>query len=295
MPTIHADLLGTETRFYQTKSYRTRVIEVVNDRIPLILLHGGGGHAEAFAKNLNRLSSVARPMAIDFIWHGLSSKPPFWPNDPNAKKHWLNQFTDQVLELLDHLKIEKAIFEGESLGGWIALDLALNHPSRTAAIILNTCWGTKLDPTKVKSEAGDLEQLRTISVAALKNPTYEGIRKRMEWLMPLGGVTDEIIEVRRAIWSRPDTRNSLTKYYEYLFDKNIGEYLVDEEKLRRIRAKTLVLWTDHNPFEGIDAAQRIHELIPNSKLAVMKNAGHWPQWEKPEEHDQIVGDFIRGL
>ena len=44
MGSIHIDLLGTETRYYQTKNFRTRVIEA-GEGIPLILMHGGGGHA----------------------------------------------------------------------------------------------------------------------------------------------------------------------------------------------------------------------------------------------------------
>lgn len=292
---LHVDLIGTETRYYDTGKYRTRVIEVANDKVPLILLHGGGGHAEAFAKNLVPLSTVSRPMAIDFIWHGLSSKPDFWANDPKAKRNWLNQFTDQVIELMDHCGVRKAVVEGESLGGWIAADMALNHPDRVAGIILNTAWGMTFDPAKVKEDPGDLDKLRDSSIAALDNPSRELIRKRMEWLMPLGGVTDELVELRLALWSRPDTKASLIRYYEHLFDKRINEFLFDEGDVKRIRSKTLVLWTDHNPFQGVDAARRLYELIQGSKLVIVENAGHWPQWEKPQEHDRAVAEFIRAL
>ena len=73
---IHIDLLGTETRFVQSRGYLTRLIEVGNDKPPLILLHGGGGHAETFSRNLITLATVCRPIAMDFIWHGMSSSPP---------------------------------------------------------------------------------------------------------------------------------------------------------------------------------------------------------------------------
>ena len=62
---IHIDLLGTETRFVESRDYHTRVIEVCNDKPPLILLHGGGGHAETFSRNLNTLAAVCRPIAMD--------------------------------------------------------------------------------------------------------------------------------------------------------------------------------------------------------------------------------------
>ena len=72
---IHIDLLGTETHFVKSRGYLTRVIEVRNDKPPLILLHGGGGHAETFSRNLNTLAAVCRPIAMDFIWHGMSRGP----------------------------------------------------------------------------------------------------------------------------------------------------------------------------------------------------------------------------
>ena len=127
---IHVDLLGTETRFIDTGKYRTRVIQVPNDKPPLIMLHGGGGHAETYSRNLNRLSAVSRPIALDFIWHGMSSRPKFSDGTATQEIHWLRQFTLQVLDLMDYLNLPSATIEGESLGGWIALDLAINFPER---------------------------------------------------------------------------------------------------------------------------------------------------------------------
>ena len=74
MSTIHNDLLGCEQTFVDTGKYRSRIIEK-GEGTPLILMHGGGGHAETYARNMDRLSKVCHPIAIDFIWHGMSSAP----------------------------------------------------------------------------------------------------------------------------------------------------------------------------------------------------------------------------
>jgi pimeloyl-ACP methyl ester carboxylesterase len=293
--TIHNDLLGTETLFLDTGNYRTRVITSKNDNIPLILLHGGGGHAEAYSRTIAPLSDAAWTIAPDFIWHGMSSKPDYWPDDSKADRHWLNQFTDQILELMDHLKIERAVIEGESLGGWIAMDMGVNHPDRVAGLVLNTSWGMALDPEKVHEGAADLDALRETSVNALRNLRKEDIRKRMDWLMPLGGVTDELVETRFRLWSQPDTRDALLEYYDRLFRPHIRDYYFTEEDLARIQARTLVLWTDSNPIHGVDAGERMAEVIPDADLVVMKGCAHWPQWEKPKEHDDAVRKFIRTL
>ena len=289
---VHIDLLGTETRFVESSDYRTRVIEVSNNKAPLILLHGGGGHAETYSRNLNSLAAVCRPIAMDFIWHGMSSRPSFSDGSATDDVHWLRQFTLQVIDLMEVLGLQSASFEGESLGGWVALDLAINFPERVDALVLNTAWGIALDKEHVEEGAADLDALRETSVAALNNPTLETLRTRLEWLMPLGGVTDELVSLRQALWSIPETREALLEYYERLFSHDIEDYYFDEQAIRTIQCPTLVLWTDKNPIHGVDAAERLCQLIAGSELHVMEGCAHWPQWERPDEHDAVVRGFL---
>lgn len=285
MSSIYADLLGCQVRYIETAKYRSRVIETGNGD-PLILMHGGGGHAEAYSKNIRRLGRTARVLAPDFIWHGLSSAPAY--EDSN----WLAQFTDQILELMDHEGIEKASLEGESLGGWVCYDMAINHPGRVNKLILNTTWGHTLDPEHVTIHQTDRTALRDTSIAALQNPSRETVRKRLEWLMPRGGVTEELIDVRYDLWTGEATRDALTEYYNRLFTPMTDALLFGEDDLAKITLPTLVLWTDANPSQKIDTAERLRHLIKGSEMHIMKNAGHWPQWEHAEEHDEVVAAFL---
>jgi 2-hydroxy-6-oxonona-2,4-dienedioate hydrolase len=61
--------------------------------------------------------------------------------------------------------------------------------------------------------------------------------------------------------------------------------------MAQIKVPALVFWTDHNPIHGTDAAKRMAELM-NADYYCMEGAGHWPQWEKPEEHDRIITEFM---
>ena len=193
---------------------------------------------------------------------------------------------------MEVLGLQSASFEGESLGGWVALDLAINFPERVDALVLNTAWGIALDKEHVEEGAADLDALRETSVAALNNPTLETLRTRLEWLMPLGGVTDELVSLRQALWSIPETREALLEYYERLFSHDIEDYYFDEQAIRSIQCPTLVLWTDKNPIHGVDAAERLCQLIAGSELHVMEGCAHWPQWERPDEHDAVVRGFL---
>jgi pimeloyl-ACP methyl ester carboxylesterase len=281
MSTIHGDLLDAQIRYYDHGEYRTRVIEAGSGPA-LVMMHGGGGHAEAFSRNVARLSKHFHVICPDFIWHGLSSAPAF------DSGNWCRQFSDQILSLLDHMGIQKASYEGESLGGWIAMDLAIRHPERVEKIILNTAWGMEMGTER----NGEMSGLKESSLNALRNPSRETIRRRMEWLMPLGGTTDEIVDVRLALWSREQTRVALLEYYEHLFAPECANYLFRPKDLARITVPTLMLWTEKNPITGPDTAHAMAAVIPDSQVHIVANAAHWPQWERPEEHDEVVTKFL---
>ena len=162
-----------------------------------------------------------------------------------------------------------------------------------AGAILNTAWGMKFKPGAVEETVSDLDSLRTTSLNALNNPNRETIKARLDWLMPLGGATDELVELRYKLWTIPQTKNALLEYYDRLFHPSCQGYLFNEEHIQTISVPTLVLWTDKNPFHGEDVAEYLKSLIKGSDLHIMRNAAHWPQWELPEEHDEVVTKFIQ--
>src|SRR5207247_10073810 len=96
------------------------------------------------------------------------------------------------------------------------------------------------DPKHVEEVHGDLDALRRTSFDALEHPDRAKFRKRMEWLMAADKVTDEIVEVRHCLWSRPETNRALKAYYERLFDPSCNDFLFDEAIMSKIDWPTLV-------------------------------------------------------
>ena len=285
--TIWLDLLGTQVR-YLGNEYKTRVIEYGQGE-PLLLIHGNGGHAEAYARNLKTLGAKYRVMAMDLLWHGMSAKPEWQPD-------MVPTYARQVLDLLDSEGIEKAHIEGESLGGWVGLWLALHHPDRVGKLILNTNAGIKFNSSSTEEHQQNFSSLRERSIAAFTNPTRETIRKRVEWLvLDPKDATDELVELRYAIYNDPATRERLIKIAENSFGFGSGhQYSIEEDRLADITADTLVLWSSDNPGHGPDVGRKIADLIPGAKFHVVDQAAHWPQWEKPEDHDTAVLTFLDG-
>jgi pimeloyl-ACP methyl ester carboxylesterase len=190
--------------------------------------------------------------------------------------------------------VERAHVEGESLGGWVTMYLALHYPDRVNKIVLNTAAGIAWKPGTVDEhpETG-VNLLRERSLAAIKDPNRDTVRKRLEWLMASPDrVTDELVDVRYALYNLPETNASLTKVFENSFGATVKDR-IQEEELARIKAPTLVMWTDKNPGAKPDAGERIAKHIPGAQFYVMKDAAHWPQWEHPEEHDEVVTAFLK--
>lgn len=284
--TIWVDLMGCQVQYYG-KKYRTRVIEAGKGE-PLILIHGVGGHAEAYSRNVVRLGQHFRTMAMDLVWHGFSSKPPYNHNS-------VDTYCEQLLDLADSLGVNKVNIEGESLGGWVAMWFALHHLDRLNKMILNTTAGIRFSAGSVEErpETG-VNLLRERSLAAINNPNRETIKKRLEWLMAKPDrVSDELTDVRYKIYTEPETRRALTDVFSNSFGGgDSARYYLSEEQVRQIRVPTLVLWSDYNPGHGPDAGERVAKLIPGSQYVCIKDAAHWPQWEQPEAHDRAVIAFL---
>ena len=68
--------------------------------------------------------------------------------------------------------------------------------------------------------------------------------------------------------------------------------MFSDEQSRAIRARTLVLWTSHDPTATPEEGQKIAELIPGAKYVVMNGCGHWPQFENHDLFNRIHLEFL---
>jgi len=205
-------------------------------------------------------------------------------------------YARQMIDLLDSLGVERAHVEGESLGGWVTMWLALHYPERLNKIVLNTTAGVLWDEGSVNERPEEgVNLLRERSLAAIRNPNRDTVRKRLEWLMASPDrVTDELVDLRYKFYTAPDTQAALTNVFENSFggDRTLHRILAPD--LKKIQVPTLVLWSDKNPGTGPDVGQRIADAIPGAQFHCIADAAHWPQWEHPEEHDRVVSAFLSG-
>lgn len=251
-----------------------------SDKPPLLLLHGVGGHAEAYVRNLKSHSEHFWTWAIDMIGHGWTDKP--------ASDREVSHYVDHVLRVLDTLKIDKASISGESLGGWVASRLAIDHPDRVDRLVLNTAGGSQADPVV-------MERLKSLSMRAVEEPTWEFIKARVEWLMAdKSKAYDDLVATRQAIYQQPGMVEA-QRHNMVLQDMETRQRnILRADDYGRIKAPTLVVWTSDDPTADVSEGRRIATMIPGALFTVMDGCGHWPQFEDPDTFNRIHLNFLLG-
>ena len=279
------EALGTETRFTNAGGRRTRSI-VAGQGDPIILLHGITGHAETWIRNVAALAEAYEVHALDMLGHGLSDKPDIDYSTAVLGEH--------VIAYMDAAGIGAAVLVGQSLGGWVAGWIAVNHPERVRGYACITGAGLEVSQDGAELTRTIGAKVGDATAKATAAPTRESVRTRLEWLMhDTSVVTDELVDVRYRIYSDPDFMAMSGKMVGQLTGAGGGAWTLTRERLARIACPTLVLWTRQNPTMPWHVGEEASRIIPNAQWYLMEDAGHWPQFEKPAEFNELVRAFLR--
>jgi 2-hydroxy-6-oxonona-2,4-dienedioate hydrolase len=268
---IWLDLMGSGAaeRFVDAGGVRTRVLEAGGDGPALVLLHGTGGHAETYCRNLGPLSRHFRVLAV-------------------------SDFAGHVIDLLDALEIERAHVSGESLGAMVAAWAGIANPDRVDRVVMNT--GTLARPdADGQAQLDDLER-RTLALAT-DGITREAVRHRMNWLVAdPSRMTDEMIDCRLKIYEQPgmlDTVATIMSRVVGMLRGDHGDEFMAPGVLRRLERPTLVLWTEDNPGQTTELAQRVSADLSDGRFEVLTDCAHWPQFERPDVFNELHIEFLK--
>ncbi len=288
--TIWQDFLGAEIGFAETNTFgQVRYVEAGKEnKEVLIFTHGMGGHIEAYCKNVVPLSDQFHVIAFDFVGHGLSSKP-------TDADYELDIYVRHLEEVMDALGIEKANLAGESMGGGAVGVFAARNPLRVGRLVLITSGGIPIVTEQGKKDLRNLAEM-TAKMQVAQGPTWESVRNRLRWLLHEDNwdmLTDEMIDVRLSLYTRPDARAVKNKMSAFLHLWVKGEYEPELIPLEEMEQDILFLWTEQNPMHDLEAAQQAYKRAKNAQLFVMQGSvAHWPQYEKPKLFNQIIRQFV---
>lgn len=265
--------------YVEAGGLRTRYIEAGDPQAPaLVLLHGTGGHWEAFCANIGPLSQHFRVVALDMMGCGFTDKP--------DKPYEIKDYVEHLSSFLDELAIEKAHFIGVSLGSWVATGLALAQPARVDRLILVAPTGYfPLDP----GVSGAIDARRS----SVESPTWDKTAMVLKRLYhDPATLIDDLVAVRHRVYSEPGMSAIMPRMLT-LFDPQtrLRNNLTDDE-WRAITSPVLLI--EHVDTEDVylRTARQVVDLLPDARLHPIHKTSHWSQFEAPGEFNRAALDFL---
>lgn len=225
----------------------------------LLYLHGAGGAGPV----LPFMQELAADYTIVAPEH-----PGFGASDEPA---WLDNIHDLAyfyLDFLEQLDLSEVHLVGSSLGGWLALEMAVRDRTRLSKLTVVGPLGIYVPGLK----RGDM---------FLWSPE-EKVRNLFY---------DQALADRMLAQSETNVKNEYTvarlAWEPRMFDPHL------EKWLHRVKLPTQIIWGDHDRILPPEYAAAFQKLIPGSRVDIVKNCGHLPHTEKPEEFARLVEEFGR--
>jgi pimeloyl-ACP methyl ester carboxylesterase len=232
---------------------------------PLLFLHGASG-ASTILPFMETLAQRFEVLVPEHPGYGLSDEP-----------EWLDTIHDLAYFYLDFLKrldLDKVTLVGNSLGGWIAMEMAVRDSARIKALVLVSpagisAPGAQPADTFLMSEeelAGQLFHDPQLARARLAEPS-----------------TPESVDI-----SLKNRHSTARLAWEPRFhDPQLAKWL------HRIEAPVQLVWGEADRILPLAFANELKRLLPRAELQLIADAGHLPHVEKPREFCELVLRFAK--
>ena len=250
---------------------------------PIIFIHGLGGFVENWEDNIIELSKVRQVYALDLAGFGFSDKPDV--------DYTISYFADFVRDFMITSGIEKATMIGESMGGGIALQLALKYPEKVEKIVLAGSSG-------LGKEVSISLRLLTLPIFGerLSRPSKEGTKQFFEQLFYNKEIIqEEWIEYDYQLSLQPGVQRSLLRALRSLcniWGQKRKIYLPILENLQKIEIPVLILWGAQDQIVPVSHAHRAKKILPNARIHIFDPCGHVPNIECADEFNALVTGFM---
>ena len=233
---------------------------------PVVLVHGAGGTHLHWPPQVRRLAGM-RVLALDLPGHGQSATA----DAARQAASSIEVKTAAVLAVLDELRIERAVVVGHSMGGAIALALALAQPERVAGLgLVGAAARLRVAPEILEGLRRDIAGTVAAVVERMFGPTAP---ERLKAL-----ALKRMLEVDAAV---------------LLADWEACNEFDVRERLGEIAAPCLVVTGSADVMTPEKYGRYLAETLPAARLHVEVGAGHMVMLERPEAVAQVLGEWVR--
>lgn len=261
---------GPATETIVVADKRTRFLKQGDaEGTPILLIHGFGGDCLGWLFNQEALSEGHTTYALDLPGHGGSSK--------DVGDGSLGVMVQAVLDFMDERGIEKAHLVGHSMGGAIALAMALDHSGRvaSASLLAPAGLGSEINMTFIN---GFIEQKRA-----------KKLRSVLELLVAEPGmITNDMIEEIIKYKRLDGTLEALGKLRDGLFPGGSQETF-DAGKLAGLSVPVHVIWGEVDQILPVAHADALPDSV---KVARYPATGHLPHMEKASDVNAAILEFL---
>ena len=273
------DMPGTE-EWVQAADARIRYYRM-GEGPPVILLHGLGEAAVVWYSNMEPLSDGHSVYALDLPGHGASDKPNW--------SYSLEQSVDFLGAFMDALGLERASLVGNSMGGLLALALALERPQRVDRLVLEDSAGLGREVAWF---------LRLMSVPGLGELMSRQRREGVKWVLRKifynrSFATERLVDLLHREQSRPGNKAAMLRILRRgISIAGMKRPMILTGRLHQLEAPTLVVWGRQDIIFPATHGERAAELLPNGRLEVFDHCGHWPHIEVNQAYNKLLLDFL---
>jgi pimeloyl-ACP methyl ester carboxylesterase len=281
------ELGDAESQFIEIKDQKIHVKKMGQGEPVFLLLHGFASSLYSWHSVMQPLSQLGTVIAYDRTGFGLSERPLTWKG---KSPYGSAVQVELAMALLDHFDVQKAILVGNSAGGTVAMQIALEYTQRVSALVL-------VDPA-VYNGGGAPQWMQPI----LASP-------QMRRLGPL--FTRQILahgpDLLKLAWHDPTLiPPELLELYLKPFkvenwDKALWEFTLASRpaslstRLNELTLPILVISGDHDRIVPTKDSIRLVSELPNANLEVITHSGHVPHEEQPEQFMQAVTQYLSNL
>lgn len=246
---------------------------LASDSISVVVIHGLFGSME-------NLGMITRLLKDDFSVYGLDL--PNHGRSPHISPSSLSIMADCVLGWMDSVGLESAYFLGHSLGGKVAMELALRFPHRVKALIVAdiapVAYPRRHDDVFKAFDSVDLQSLKSRTEADLAMQNFVSEPSTRSFLL-------KNLEKTDAGWRWRVNLDVLAKDYEQYIAANTSDFPPYKQPVLFIKG-------EHSNYILPEYRQATLALFPNADVKIINDTEHWLHAEKPELFTRIVKRFL---
>lgn len=236
---------------------------------PLLMIHGFGGSLHNFDALCDSLAGQFRIIRLDLPGFGLSALPV----PEGEKADYIAHYRDFFNSFFSHLQIDSVYIIGNSLGGWIGWDLALEKPEVVRKLVLIAPAGYEM--AEISSKVARLLRIPGIELLYSKGQPMFMSRNNAEKVF----ATDSLISNELVITN--NRMSNAGNNLENLIRLGRAGQVADTARISQIQCPTLILWGKQDEIIPYGHALKFQRDIRGSRLISYDPCGHCPQMEIP--------------